>query len=141
LKDQELLLRFFAFAVEAPQYKRPMRRFLNKFLDDNENISAAKEKELRLAFDTTIVAISDALGKRAFRPESQLNTAVFDSVMIGLSRRLARTGRKPAAPAIKNAYEKLIANERFRAAYTRATADEEQVRTRLKLATDAFSAV
>jgi Protein of unknown function DUF262 len=141
LKDQELLLRFFAFSVEGPQYKRPMRRFLNKFLDENDNLPTTKEKAIRETFEATIAVISESLGHAAFRPEKQLNTAVFDSVMIGLSRRLANKKQKPTGAAIKKAYEKLLANDEFRAAYSRATADEEQVKSRLKLATDAFSAI
>lgn len=138
LKDQELLLRFFALANAADQYKRPMRRFLNNFLDENEALSAQKEKSFRASFKSAIDLVAEALGSEAFRPEKQLNTAVFDSVMVGLSRRLS-SKPTPTAAAFKRAYLKLLGKEQFRTAYLRATADEEQVKSRLKLATEAFS--
>lgn len=140
LKDQELLLRFFALHYEAKNYRRPMRRFLNNFLDGNDMICNAREKEFRHIFEESIALVAEALGEDAFRPEKQLNTAVFDSVMIGIARRLNLKKSKPTALAVKKAYEKLLVNNAFKAAYGRATADEEQVKNRLKLATEAFSA-
>jgi hypothetical protein len=140
LKDQELILRFLAIAMNLAQYKRPMRRFLDSFLDTNEDLSKAKEAEFRSLFESTIELVDATLGSAAFRPEKQLNTAVFDSVMIGLSRRLAKN-KKPNAAALKKAHDTLLKSDEYRAAYLRATADEEQVKTRIKLATDAFAAI
>ncbi len=73
LKDQELILRFFALSFEVQKYKRPMRKFLNTFLDDNEDLTPQKQKQFRILFESTISVVSKTLGTSAFRPEKQLN--------------------------------------------------------------------
>ena len=140
LKDQELILHFLAMALNSGEYKRPMRRFLDSFLDTNENLTKAKETEFRALFEDAIELVNEVLGSAAFRPEKQLNTAVFDAVMVGLSRRLAQK-KKPNPAALKKSYDNLLKSDDFRGAYLRSTADEEQVRTRIKLATGVFAGI
>lgn len=140
LKDQELILRFLAFAYNRAAYKRPMRRFLDRFLDDNVNPDHQTADDFRTLFEKTIHEISLAIGKGAFRPEKQLNTAVFDAVMVGLSVRLQ--DKKPVDhKKLGEAYAALLKDEGFQKAYLKATADQEQVRTRIDAAIAAFSSV
>lgn len=141
LKDQELILRFLALATAREVYKRPMRRFLNEFLDDKTELSEQKRAQFRHLFVPTIEFARAAIGQSAFRPERQLNTAVFDSVMVGLSVRLRSGGSPPDASRVKREYERLLSDDAFRSAYTKATADEEQVERRIKLAIAAFASV
>jgi uncharacterized protein with ParB-like and HNH nuclease domain len=86
LKDEELILRFLALTYELATYKRPMKSFLNNFM---ENHADASEGWLEVAEKTFREAIKEAhrlLGDRAFRPEKQLNAAVFDSVLYAIAQ-------------------------------------------------------
>jgi hypothetical protein len=143
MKDQELILRFFAFFFAASQYKRPMKEFLNDFMGGHRKLEDLRPPELRERFDETVSALS-APGavepRRLFRPGTQINAAVFDAVMVGMARRL-ESGPIRAPGAILAAYEGLLGLDDFKAAYSRATADEASVEARLRLATEAFSVV
>ena len=140
MKDQELILRFFALKHERDDYARPMEKFLSTFMASNRELDKYDAETLRREFVTTIEVVASALGKRAFRLAQALNAALFDSVMVGLAERLAN-GEVDGTEAVKMAYEALIANEDYLEASTRATADEARVGTRIGLAVDAFAPV
>lgn len=89
LKDQELILRFFALYESAEQYRRPLKGFLTDYLAKNVDRSGETAQGLVEVFKTTVTAIIDGIGKSAFRPRGSLNAAVLDSVMVGVARRLA----------------------------------------------------
>ena len=80
------------------------------------------------------------LGARAFRPVRAINAAVFDSIAVGLARRLTR-GPIKKPEALVEAHRKLAAEPRYVEATSRATSDEASVSDRLKLSTGAFAAV
>lgn len=139
-KDEELIVRFLALLERGEQYSRPMVGFLNHFSADMNKASPASLASMKSVFETTIKRINDAIGFRAFRLTRALNAAAFDSVMTGLAKRLEK--KTPVTDdAIASAYDSLIANDDFRAACERATADDETVKKRLKLAADAFATI
>lgn len=138
LKDIELILRFLAFNFEGGVYKRPMRKFLDNFLYDHRKLEGGEGERFSASFKNTIQIAFGALGERAFRPVSALNAAVFDSVMIGLATRVGK-GKEPDKKRIAQAYNDLLEDKEYKAAYTKATADEESVKTRIALAIDAFA--
>jgi Protein of unknown function DUF262 len=140
LKDQELILRFLALSYDFENYSRPMRVFLNRFMEKNKLVNKENSESYSKRFETTITFIADALGRRAFRPERSLNTAVYDATMVGISERL-HAGPVNDKNAFVSAYDKLLADEKFRDAYTRSTADEEKVKLRIGLAKSAFANV
>jgi hypothetical protein len=115
-----------------------MRRFLDDFLYDNRKLSGDLGIKFTEAFASAIDFALEAIGEKAFRPQNTLNSAVFDSVMIGLSER-KKEQPKYNKDKIKSDYENLLKNAEYKQAYTRATADEESVKVRLKLAIGAFS--
>ena len=139
-KDEELIVRFFALYHDGGVYERPMSGFLNKFSSKMNKISASGLDELDTAFKQTIDKINTSIGSRAFRIIRALNAAAFDAVMVGLARRL-RDMPVPSDRNVKEAYDTLIARSDFRQACERATADEENVRIRLDLATSAFKKI
>jgi hypothetical protein len=138
LKDRELILRFFALYANADSYERPLAEFLSKFALKNRNPTAEELKLFRETFISTIKLIFEILGAEAFRPERALNAAVFDSVMIGLAKRLSR-GKIAQTDQIKASYKKLTTNPEYLSAVTDATSDKPNVEKRIKLATAAFS--
>jgi len=143
LKDQELLLRCLAMVHSRSAYKRPMKEFLNDFLDDHRALgsplTAARLEEDVKSVTSTIRA---TLGDRAFRLKSTVNAALAEAIYVGVAERLSVRG-KPAGPAIKkmsSGFTKLLENERFVDVVTRATADEDSVATRIDLAIKALGA-
>ncbi|MBV8798912.1 MAG: DUF262 domain-containing protein, partial [Alphaproteobacteria bacterium] len=105
LKDQELILRFIALRSNLKGYKRPMKTFLNSFVEKNEDPPPEWRESVDRLFRETIGEAYRLLGERAFRPGKQLNAAVFDSVMNAIAENLSQK----SAPDPEN----------FRAAYNR----------------------
>jgi hypothetical protein len=138
MRDQELVLRFLAFFYDAENYKSPLLNFLNAFMGRHKKLEKTRANEMKSAFSDTIHVIHQAIGNSAFRPVRALNAAVFDSVMVGLARRIKR-GRVTDLKELKAEYEELLHNQEFLDACGRGTAGEERVKTRIGLATAAFS--
>lgn len=137
LKDQELILRFLAFYFQDIKYERPMNEFLNNFLTLHRKLDKRSGSEFQKVFCEAIDVCSKTLGKKAFRPERAINAAVFDSVLVGLARRLQKGPIQNLAEFTKQ-YNVLLAKKEYQESYLRSTADEERVSTRIKLATEAF---
>jgi hypothetical protein len=140
LKDQELILRFFALYHDAEHYQRPMSEFLSTFSAKHRYLEPLFADEWRKLFSETAAIIFTALNGSAFRPERSLNAAVFDSVMVGTARRLQK-GRIKDLDAFSKAYHKLLQDSEYLAAVSRSTADEKNVAERLKKATSAMAGV
>jgi hypothetical protein len=140
LKDQELILRFFAFYFFSDSYHRPMNDFLNRFMGSNRFLDRISRDDLCNAFLPTIELIDDVFGSDAFRPERSLNAAVYDSVMVGMTRRLER-GLVNEIQSLVTAYERLLDDQEYVASVKTGTADESNVNSRLEKATAAFSEV
>jgi hypothetical protein len=140
LKDRELILRFFAFYADAKSYERPLNEFLSKFAAKNRNPKPQQLESYRELFCRTIELIFEAIGMEAFRPERALNAAVFDSVMVGVARRLDR-GVLTHHEQIKSAYKRLLVDKAYASLVSGATGDKPAVEKRIELATDAFAPV
>jgi hypothetical protein len=138
MRDQELVLRFLAFYYDADNYKSPLVNFLNAFMGRHKKLEGVLADEMKVVFSNTIHGIYEAIGTSAFRPVRALNAAVFDSVMVGLARRL-KHGPVTDLGQLKAKYEDLLRNQSFLDACGRGTAGEERVKTRISLATAAFS--
>jgi hypothetical protein len=138
-KDEELIVRFFALYVDGTTYVRPMNKFLNDFSDKMNRSSELHLNELREIFVRSIDIVAANI-PRAFRLVRALNAAVFDSVTVGIAKRIS--DRRPIdGTRVLAAYNDLLSNRDYRQACERATATEENVRTRLNAAIAAFAAV
>lgn len=138
-KDQELIVRYFAMLERSPEYKRPMKDFLNQFAADYNKQPTAKLDQLRSSFEAAVNLCWHAKGRQAFRPSRALNAAVFESVMLGVSRRLSNGGPSPGVASVTQAYDQLLSDRSYLRSCERATADEETVRNRHDLAIKAFA--
>jgi hypothetical protein len=138
LKDQELVLRFFALYFEGDKYQRPMEEFLTRFARKHGRISPAFQEECRRIFPLTTAHIWRSLGQSAFRPEKTLNAAVTDSVLVGLARSLQS---QPVLDSdkVRAAYEKLLQDRDYNDAVSQATSDEKNVSRRIAKATEYFA--
>ena len=146
MKDHELILRFFALseaefspALPSPRrYAQPMKEFLNRYASRIRRLDEPAAACMLDRFSTAITLLSKAVGKRAFKPGRNFNAAVFDSVMVGLDRRL-QSKPAPPAEAVALAYDHLLNSDDYRRSYARSTANEDRVQQRLALATKAFA--
>jgi len=137
-RDQELILRFLALYFEGEQYQPPMKEFLNQMMRQNQNLEIDGAQAIQKLFESTVSLIFKKLGPRAFKPERAVNAALLDSLMLGIARRLAAG---PIRSDIRGEYERLLKDESFRLAISASTAQAENVRTRIRLATEAFASV
>ncbi len=145
LRDQELILRFFAFYYSAQDYGREpngtsLRGFLNDYMARNRRLRLQSEEELRRAFLPTINLVWAAVAGEAFRRKRTLNAAVFDAVMVGLARRLEKGGVADVA-RVASAYRNLVDDEDFVDATETGTNALPSVQVRLDKAVTAFAAL
>lgn len=139
MKDIELILRFFALYCNESKYSKPMKKFLNKFMKDNRNLDASEIKKLEVLFNETISLFHEALSSKAFKPNQRINSAVFDSMMVGLASCIDH-GFDITAEKVAVIYERLLNNDDYRKVTvdTARTTDEFEVNTRLRIAISAF---
>jgi hypothetical protein len=138
MRDQELILRFFAFYFNSHNYKAPMKEFLNKFMAWNRDLTRIPGETLHSLFTNSIVTIHEAIGKQAFRPSRAINTAVFDAVMVGAARRLA-SGPTPSVESLRTIYANLLSDDKFLEITQHSTGHPTNVEDRLRIATEAFA--
>lgn len=140
LKDEELVLRALAMFDRRDKYASPMRDFLNEFAGD-KTVSNPTIEKLELLFTDSIMICNQAMGKAAFRPIRALNAAVYEAVMVGIAERLSEDDTELDIDQVRARYDILLKNTDFMKACERATATDESVKTRQKLAIEAFQGV
>lgn len=137
LRDQELILRFLALYFGG-KYSKPMAGFLNKYMGANRHLKLQSSEQISQAFNNTIETLNKYLGKNVFKPRAALIAAIFDSIMVGVARRLEKGDIKDI-DALRRNYIALLSNKDFISATETHTSDEENVVMRMKLATKAFT--
>ncbi len=137
MKDQELILRFFALYYDLSEYQKPLVSFLNRYMHRNRELQKQSQAELTHLFTNTINTIHRCLGKRAFRPRGSLNAPVYDAMMVGIAKRL-ENGPVQDCEQLQAQYGTLMANDEFQKLYDSGTTDAANIRRRLQLAIEAF---
>ena len=139
-KDQELILRFWALHRQSDAYRQPMLGFLNDFAEKYRNSDGQFIKDGKDLFSTVIEQFYNALGREAFRTERrrQLNAALFDSMAVGLARRIAQHDGHPSPDAVRAAHQSLLADSEYRESVSIRTSRETAVRTRIAKSVAAF---
>jgi len=139
LRDQELKTRFLALYFAADLYQQPMSEFINRFVAAHRNPHQDFLRECQDIFTRTIHIVVQSLGAQAFRPKKALNAAIFDSVMIGLAKRL-KIDRQINSDRVKRAYIELLENLQFQEAIKPPLSNRD-VKPRLELATMSFAEI
>ena len=85
LKDQELILRFFAFRPRGDDYAAPIKEFLNQYTGWNRQLDHENEEELTAIFESTTELSHSDLARMRFRPARSVNAAVVDSLMTAVA--------------------------------------------------------
>lgn len=140
LRDQELILRILALYVAAPTYKRPLKKFLNDFLGEHRVLEKLQVEFVRKLFTDATAALHGGPGRSALRPGgTRINVAFTEAVFVGLMRRLERGPVDP--DDVLRVTTELETDEGLSGSITSGTAEEENVRTRLAVATGKFSQI
>lgn len=140
LKEQEILLRFFALYYDLEIYQKPLKSFLNSFMKSNRNLERYNSQTLDNLILPGISFISASLGKLAFRLGRGVNAAVFDSMMIGLANRMER-GTITNVDNFTDSYWDLISNEDYINLCKEGTSDDATLKGRIQMAIDKFNDV
>lgn len=141
LKDIELILRFFALLESSEHYSRPMKGFLSGYMGHRRNLGTTLQERYRKLFENATDAILRGIGPKAFKPKRALNAALADALMVGVARKLGESEAPIEADKLRRAYNDLLQDEDFLNAISKATADEENVKTRIALAASTINAV
>lgn len=140
VRDQELVMRVIALYCSSEKYSSPLKTFLNNFAGAHRDGSSTELQSASELFKGASALILAGPGREALRKGAkQVNAAQTEALYVGLMRRLATTAI--SADAVGEVSEGLKNNADFEAATSRATANEEAMMTRLRLATEAFAEV
>jgi len=141
LRDQELILRIVALYISPGTYRRPLKKFLNDFMARHRALDTLPVDTVEERLIGAATLIMEGPGPSALRlGGGQVNAALTEAIFVGLARRLD-SDTVPSPEQIQPALDRMHEDESFSTAISRATADEENVRTRLAVATRALSGV
>ncbi len=132
IRDQELILRVLALYTSANSYSRPLKTYLNNFASTNRRLTD-KVREAGELFKRACDALAAGPGARALRRPgaSQVNVAQAEAVLVGIMHALAEG---QLTKHVDSALADLLEDGSFVGATTRATADNDSVSERLRLA-------
>lgn len=137
LKDQELILRFFALLDNGNDYTKPMIEFINKYCSTNLNIAQDKANYLKTLFETITNLFIQAVPDKLFRPTRALNVALFDCCMVGLAKRII-SGREIDHETVNKVYLRLLEIPQLQTFVSQSTSDAQNVKGRIEIATQLF---
>lgn len=131
-KDIELLLRFMAL-LDWHEYQKPLKEFMSRSMKRLNKKSDAELHKLADLFVGTCKRTQEALGPKAFHITSGLNTAVYDSMMVGIAN-------TPGADAdrIREMQKALLADTDYKKNVRDATTDVEVVKKRMEAVVNAL---
>jgi hypothetical protein len=125
-RDVELILRFFALHDDLADYEKPMKDFLNLYMERMANSDAKTLEAHRKLFQETVDVVHANLGARPFHIHAGLNAAVFDSVFVAFASHRSRVPRD-----IKARFRKLVHDKTYTRYVTAATTDDAVVPKRI----------
>ncbi len=140
MRDEELILRFFALYYYGDKYEKPMVRFLNSYMADNRNFSKQSKEQLTKIFTETVKVINTHLGKKAFMQRGVIIAAIYDAVMVGIANRLAK-GNITNFKMLKECHSDLLNEIEFKSATETHTSDKDKVKNRIQKSIMVFSDV
>jgi len=141
LRDQELVLRILALYLNADNYRRPLKSFLNDFVSSHRTLGGFDSDAARGLFGLAAELIRAETGPEALRRQgAQINAAMTETIFVGLMRRIDSRNAL-GSEEVERAIRTLQQNERLQQVISWATADEESVKTRLEIGTRVFAEV
>lgn len=137
LKDEELILRFYALYFDLGKYHRPMKVFLSEFMESNQDLETISGEDLKSLFMSTVDFVNQNLGPEGLRPEGSLNVAVAEAILVATASRLSMGIIENTGQYVEAA-KALLENSEFLDKCKKSTTDEENVKGRIRIARQAF---
>lgn len=136
MKDEELILRFFAMLENYEIYKAPMTEFISLFCKKHRNDKNGKIAHYSDLFKRCCDLF--VLLPRPFRLANALNVAFFEAAMVGLAIALMND-KQPTFEQLQSSYNSLKLNDDFLSAISSSTGNPVSLRKRIELAKTAFA--
>jgi len=145
MRDEELILRFFAFQLEGEKsYRTPLKSWLNTAAQNGRTLKPSKIRNLKQTWDEALQTTldwfepSECFRRAPFGTFRAVNRALFD-----LTMNMA-AGLKPAAGAahrrsVRSRYERLCGNDEFSDLISRAVDHKKRTDRRFEIWRDTFS--
>jgi hypothetical protein len=146
MRDDELILRFFAMHDRYLSYQAPLRTFLTNYAASKRgNLTPAEIDRLTSLFESTVDKVIAVFSDHAFRTfsftndrwETQINRALFDAVMLVVSQ-LPYFDLEEKRMEINETLKSLCRNQTFLDAVSLSTADRTSMITRIRLFSEAL---
>jgi hypothetical protein len=139
LRDQELILRILALFFRENEYSTPLKGFLNDFVNEHRDLTKLDTDRVRTRFrDAGSILAPAGARSTARRAGQRINAAMLEAIYVGAMRRL-EAGDSLSEERTRSALAELAENTAMVEAASGSTANEEKVRRRLQLASQALS--
>ena len=144
MRDDELIIRFFAVHDEYINYTAPLRTFLNDYTKKMRGLGQEEQQRLTTLFEDTVDKVIEVFDDHAFRIygandwERQINRALFDAVMLVFSY-IPKADLVSSRDRIEATLKNLFKNEDFAQSIGRSTADRSSFFTRISLFSEGFA--
>lgn len=136
MKDQELIIRYFAMLEDYLNYEAPMKDFLNRFVKKHRSDNG-KIEEYATYFKQCCDIFLAAIESRPFRRVVAINVAFYEAAMVALTEKIRRDGI-PSEEEVRRKYENLLVNEDFNNAISQSTGNKAGVLKRIEIAKTIF---
>lgn len=144
--DEELVLRFIALDEDYPDYKPPLKRFLNDFMQRHQNPTDAWLRKKADLFRDTVGKVRAAFGPATFRIangqgqplEGTVVRALFDAQMLTFAH-VPESDPRPYRAEIARKMAPLFHDDEFIDVLRRATGDRSRLRFRVERVVEAIS--
>ncbi|MGW4435916.1 DUF262 domain-containing protein [Streptomyces sp. NPDC004596] len=142
LKDHELILRAIALIPAgrgSQSFRPPMAQFLNNYLELYQDELPPDHEGIRDRFTRAVALLNEGVEEGgALRIKgTQVNAAHTDAVLVGLMAAL-ENGAAHTPESVAAALSRLKADTRYQTAVAESTSHADQVKLRIRLATEAF---
>lgn len=134
LRDVEMVLRCLALHEGWEKYEKPMKGFLNRYMEKTRRIAEEERAKLiaqaRKVFERTCQIINERLPNKPFHLRGRINYAVMDSIFNALAT------IEVVPDDMDNRYKRLIEDAEFVETATINTSDSKTLHTRFRRALD-----
>ena len=138
LKDVEAILRFCALFSNLEEYKSPMPRFLDEYMEDNRNVSSEESDVLRKYFEIIVKLTREAYGDEAFKKGNTFLLTKFDAVFVGAAKAI-EGGKSFDLIEFKKCVDNLLNDKEYQWSIEEFVNDKNRVDKRIKVSISKFS--
>lgn len=147
MRDEELVLRFFAFYIQGlDSYRTPQKHWLNDVANAGRNYSSSRTEELhrvwRSAIDVSLTWFNpeECFRRKVLDRSRVINRALFDLVML-TSTQVAREDAPRFRSQVRSMYSDLLVDEEFKDLISRAVDHKKRTIRRFEIWQEKFNSI